>query len=97
MLNNVIVGCYFSFFFLIYEKEEFIKTKQRNYREVGPLASTLIIDSKQGGQQPTSKEPIILCDYLARVWATPLKILGTHFIETSTNWESRRDILEHPR
>ena len=78
MLNNVIVGCYFSFFFLIYEKEEFIKTKQRNYREVGPLASTLIIDSKQREQQPILKEPNILClrDHLAKMWTATLEFVG---------------------
>ena len=68
----------FLFFFLIYEKEELVKTKQRNYREVRPLTSTLIIDSKQREQQPILKEPNILClkDHLAKVWAAPLEFVG---------------------
>ena len=54
-------------FFLFDGKDEFIKTKQRNYKEVGLLLSTLVIDSKEWGQQPISKEPntLYLRDHLA--------------------------------
>ena len=86
----------FFFFLIIYGKEEFIKTKRRNYKEAGLLASTLIIDSKQGGQQPISEEQNKLClrDHLTMVWDAPFEFLGTQFTETFVNWESKRDMPE---
>lgn len=80
----------------IYGKEEYIKTKLWNYKEAGLLASTLIIDSKQGGQQHISKEPNTLClrDHLTKVWDAPFEFLGTQFTKTFVNRESKRDMLE---
>ena len=56
--------------FLFDGKDEFIKTKQRNYKEVGLLLSTLIIDSKER----VSKEPntLYLRDHLAKGPSTRL-------------------------
>ena len=77
-------GClsFFSFFFFFFfMNKKFYSQDKQNYKEE-TRASSLMINLKQEGSKPTSKEPKTLFtnDHLAREWAAlfaPLRIQAT--------------------
>ena len=90
MHRNSSVYCTCFFFSFFSGKKEIIKVE-------GLVASTLIIDSKQGENVLYQKKLKLLClrDLLAMVWVTPLEFLETQFTKMFRDWESKKYMSEH--
>ena len=77
----MVASLFFLFFLFIFMNKKFYSQDKQNYKEE-TRASSLMLNSKQEGPKPTSKEPKTLFtnDHLAREWAAlfaPLSIQAT--------------------